>query len=88
MENPQDEIMGEAGLTREEVGALVHEALDGLRAKGITSAVLVAHVNNGDCDYVRYGYRGCAFTVRGLLSTAIEWIRGDYTPLIDEEESR
>ena len=80
------EMIGEAGLTHDELRGLVDETLEGLRERGITSAVLAVHVNDGGVDHFRFGYRGGCFTARGLIDTAKDWIKGDLTAMPDGEE--
>jgi hypothetical protein len=81
-------MMGEAGLTREEVGEIVAATLDGLIGKGVSSAVLIVHVEDGKEEYFRIAYRGGVFAARGLIATGADWIKGDLTQITEEDQQQ
>lgn len=85
MTDQPEEMVGEAGLTHDEVRRILDDTLDGLRERGISSAVLVLHINDGNLDHFRIGYRGGVFNARGLIATAGDWIKGDLTLVTDAE---
>jgi hypothetical protein len=79
------ETYGENALTPEEVGVLISEALEALRSKGVTSAVLIALVDDVGTDYCRIGYRGSTFAARGMIGWAMDWIRSETSPEEEKE---
>lgn len=79
-----DEPLGENGLTDDDVKTIVKDALSWLKARGIYTAVIVAHVDNVTTDYAIVDQMGSHFLCRGLAGHAYDYLRA--VPPIDEDE--
>lgn len=65
-----DDLIGEHGLSCEDLGAIVIEAIEGMEKKGVNHIVVVASASDDTGSFAYHAFRGGFYTALGLMETS------------------